>query len=92
MGMTIHPTQEGHPSYSSLAVAAGFYFCWEGSSCFLTAMTAHQLMEAMLFDVELDGGNLHHLMAIGVRVKSAQLLPTTVASLGIIVADSFTLF
>ena len=46
----------------------------------------------MLFDVELDGGNLDNLMAIGVGVKSCESLSTTSASLGIVVGDSRTVF
>jgi hypothetical protein len=46
----------------------------------------------MLFDVELDRGNLDDLMAIGVGVKSRQSLSTTSASLGIVVGDSRTVF
>ena len=36
-------------------------------------------MQAMLFDVELNGGNLHYLMAVRVGVNSAQFLATAVA-------------
>jgi hypothetical protein len=46
----------------------------------------------MLFDVQLDGRNFHHLMAIGVRVKSFQSLSTTGAGLGIVVGYAITLF
>ena len=46
----------------------------------------------MLFNVEFDRRNLHHLVAIGVRVKSAQFLSTTGASLGIVVGNFLTLF
>jgi hypothetical protein len=46
----------------------------------------------MLFDMELDGGYLHYLMAIGVGVKSCEFLCTTSASVRIVVADSRTVF
>jgi hypothetical protein len=46
----------------------------------------------MFFDVQLDGGNLHHLMAIGIGVKSFQLLSTTSTGFGIVVGYALTLF
>jgi hypothetical protein len=46
----------------------------------------------MLFDVQLDGGYLYYLMAIGVGVKSCEFLSTTSASLGIVVGAERTLF
>jgi hypothetical protein len=46
----------------------------------------------MLFDVQLDGGELYYLMAIGVGVKSCEFLSTTSASLGIVVGAERTLF
>ena len=46
----------------------------------------------MLFDVQLDRGNVYHLMAVRVGVKSFQFFSTTGAGLGIVVAYAVTLF
>ena len=55
-------------------------------------MIAAQLVQTMFFDVELNRGNLHYLMAVGVGVNSGQSLATTVASVGIVVPHALTLF
>jgi hypothetical protein len=46
----------------------------------------------MFFNVQWNGGNLHHLMAIGVRVKSFQFFSTTATGFGIVVGYALTLF
>ena len=46
----------------------------------------------MLFDVQLDRGNVYHLMAIGVGVNSFQFLSTTSTGFGIMVGYALTLF
>ena len=92
MGMTVHATQHRDDGYHSLAVAAGLYFFREDRSGFLPTMRAGQLVETMLFDVQLDWGNLHYLMAVGVGVNTGQFFPTTAASLRIVVGHALTLF
>jgi hypothetical protein len=46
----------------------------------------------MFFNVQLDGGNLHYLIGIGVGVKSFQFLSTTSTGFGIMVGYALTLF
>jgi hypothetical protein len=46
----------------------------------------------MFCDMQLDGGNLYYLMAIGIRVKSFQFLSTTGAGDRIVVGYALTLF
>jgi hypothetical protein len=46
----------------------------------------------MFFYTRSDGGNLYHLMPIGVGVNSCEFFSTASASLGIVVGDSCTFF
>ena len=73
-------------------VATGFYFFGQDGSGFLPTMRADQLVQAMLFDVQLNGGNLDDLMAVRVGVNSAEFFPTTAASRRIVVFHALTLF
>jgi hypothetical protein len=90
--MTVHSTQDRDDGDDSLSVATCFYFFGENRSGFLPAMRASQLVEAMLFDVKLNRGNLDDLMAIGVGVESFQFLSTTGAGGGIVVGYAIILF
>ncbi len=92
MGMAVHPTQDRDDGDDSLSIATGFYFFREDRSGFFPAMRAAQLVEAMLFDVELNRGNLDDLMAVRVGVNSGQSLATAVASLRIVVGQARTFF
>jgi hypothetical protein len=46
----------------------------------------------MFFDLQLNGGELYYLMAIGFGVNSCEFLATASTSLGIVVGNSCTFF